>query len=46
MKKTYMANNYKYYVYVCPGNIRYFNDLEEAELFAQEKDAKVQTMDT
>ena len=43
--KSYMARNYRYYVYVRPGYIEYFNDLAEAEQFARENDAEVKEMD-
>ena len=33
--------DYKYYVYVRPGYIEYFNDLTEAQEFAKEYDAIV-----
>ena len=39
MKKTFMAQQYKYYVYVMPGVIQYFNDLAEAQEYARENDA-------
>ncbi len=32
---------YKYYVYVRPGFIQYFADLETAQLFARHYDCKV-----
>jgi len=31
----------KYYVYVAPGHIKYFDDLEEAQKFAKDYDAIV-----
>ncbi len=31
----------KYYVYVCPGHIRYFDDLDEAQEYAKYYDVKV-----
>ena len=43
--KTSMAQNYKYYVYVRPGYIEYFNDYDKAEEFAEENDAEVKDMD-
>jgi hypothetical protein len=44
-QKTYMAQQYKYYVYVRPGCIEYFNDLHEAQEFARDYDAEVKEMD-
>lgn len=26
--------NYRYYVYVCPGHIKYFDDFQEAQNYA------------
>lgn len=43
--KTFMARNYRYYVYVRPDVIEYFNDLEEAEEYARANDAEVKDMD-
>jgi hypothetical protein len=40
-----MAQQYKYYVYVRPGCIEYFNELDKAEDFARENDAEVKEMD-
>lgn len=30
-----MKTNYNFYVYVCPGHIKYFDDLQEAGEYAQ-----------
>ena len=35
------AMSYKYYVYVCPGHIKYFDDLQEAQEYARYYDAEV-----
>jgi len=35
-------NGYKYYVYLCPGNISYFMDYELAQEYAIENNAEVQ----
>ena len=40
-----MAQQYKYYVYVRPGYIEYFNDLHKAQEFADEYGAEVKEMD-
>jgi len=44
-EKTFMAQQYKYYVYVRPGYIEYFNDLQKAQEFARENDVEVKEMD-
>lgn len=46
MQKTTMAQNYRYYVYVRPGVISYFNDYDEALEYAEIYDAEVKNMDT
>lgn len=33
---------HKYYVYVCPGHIKYFDDLQEAQDYADAYGTKVQ----
>jgi hypothetical protein len=47
MQKTTMAQQYKYYVYVCPGHIRYFTEREfvAAQEYARYYDAEVKEMD-
>jgi len=40
-----MAQQYRYYVFVCAGQIAYFNDRREAEAFAAFNDSEVSDMD-
>jgi hypothetical protein len=44
MRKTFMEQHFKYYVYVCPGHIRYFNDLYEAQEYARAYDVEVKEL--
>jgi hypothetical protein len=45
MKSTWKAQQgYKYYVYVGPGRIEYFEDLEEAQECARKYGAEVEEM--
>lgn len=41
MQRQLTNNPATYYVYVRPGYIEYFNDLEEAEIFARDYDTIV-----
>jgi len=43
--KTVMAQIYKYYVYVGPGIISYFNDYSKAQAYAEQYGAQVKPMD-
>jgi hypothetical protein len=45
MRKTHMAQLYKWYVYVRPGVISYFNDYQEALDYAEANSAEVKPMD-
>jgi hypothetical protein len=45
MKQTWKAQQgYKYYVYIGPGRIEYFDDLEAAEACAKDHDSEVKEM--
>ena len=45
MQKTFMAQQYKYYVYCGPGHIEYFNDLGKAQDCAKDDGTEVKEMD-
>ena len=46
MKHTSMYNaGYRYYIFVCSGNIHYFKTLQEAESWRQDYDSSLEIQD-